>query len=77
MNLHDMYDTIIDYFEDVKGAERKKKRQQLLTWWNRYVTVFPYLGRELNQSSRQIFPESKVEKSSNARLNMLKLLNGA
>jgi len=60
MNLHDMYDTIIDYFEDVKGAERKKRRQQLLTWWN-----------------WQIFPESKVEKSSNTRLNTLKLLNGA
>jgi hypothetical protein len=35
MNLHEMYDTIVDYFEDVNGAEKKKRRQQLLTWWDR------------------------------------------
>ena len=45
MNLHEMYDTIVDYFEDVKGAERKKRRQQLLTWWNRSVAIFPSLGK--------------------------------
>jgi hypothetical protein len=45
MNLHEMYDTIVDYFEDVKGAERKKRHQQLLTLWNRSVAIFPSLGK--------------------------------
>jgi len=35
MNFHEMYNTIIDYFEDVPNAVKKKQRQQLLVWWNR------------------------------------------
>jgi len=30
-----MYDTIIDFFEDVPNQAKKKQRQQLLAWWNR------------------------------------------
>jgi hypothetical protein len=35
MNFPEMYNTIIDYFEDVPNQEKKKQRQQLLAWWNR------------------------------------------
>jgi hypothetical protein len=33
MNFHEMYDIIIDFFEDVPQVKRKQ-RQQLLAWWN-------------------------------------------
>lgn len=36
-----------------------------------------HMGKDLIWSSRQVFPESKVEKTSNSRSNTLKLLNGA
>jgi len=31
------YYFIIDFFEDVEGAEARKRSQQLLKWWNEYV----------------------------------------
>jgi len=34
MNFREMYDTIIDFFEDVPNQLKKRQRQQLLAWWN-------------------------------------------
>jgi len=42
LNFKYMYEIIIDYFEDLQhlDADTKKRRRQLLHWWNWYVFIF-------------------------------------
>ena len=37
LNFHDLYNLVIDFFEDVRNPAKKAKRQDLLKWWNKYV----------------------------------------
>jgi hypothetical protein len=30
-----MYEVIIDFFEDVQNVDKKKRRHELLAWWNK------------------------------------------
>jgi len=37
LNFHDLYNLVIDFFENVRNPTKKAKRQDLLKWWNKYV----------------------------------------
>lgn len=40
-NYISLYDTIVDYFEDVQpGTAEEKHTKELLGWWTKYATFY-------------------------------------
>lgn len=59
-----MYDTIVDYFEDVKpGTPEEKHTKELLGWWTKYV-VSSLLLFILTFSCRHLFPQQQSAAAS-------------
>lgn len=42
-NLNEMFNFIVDYFEDTRSTAAERRARELLRWWNKYVVSCSHL----------------------------------
>ena len=65
-DYRELYNYVVDVFEDTPGPAAKKRAQDLLNWWSAWV--FPLLTKNIKLNSdhgRKIFPAAALHRQSN------------